>query len=121
MRVLHKVAAVSAAAVVLVGVGVTSAFADPYATPKDTDIVGVGSDTVTPLYDGGVNVKKPGTLVTDYNTQSPVPSSLLWSWDAVNGTSISIATKPGCQAIPRPDGSSAGIDALDDNEKNPPA
>jgi ABC-type phosphate transport system substrate-binding protein len=117
MRVIHKAAAVGAAVVVLAGLGVGSAFADPYATPKDTDIVGVGSDTLTPLYDGGVSVKDPGTFVTDYNTQTPTPANLLWSWDAVNGTSTSIVTKPGCAAIPRPNGSSAGITALNDNVK----
>jgi ABC-type phosphate transport system substrate-binding protein len=117
MRVLHKAAAVGAVVVVLAGIGVGSAFADPYATPKDTDIVGVGSDTLTPLYDGGVNVKDPGTFVTDYNTQSPVPANLLWSWDAVNGTSTTIVSKPGCASITRPNGSSAGITALNDNVK----
>jgi ABC-type phosphate transport system substrate-binding protein len=120
MRVIRKVAVVGAAVVALAGIGVGSAFADPYATPKATDIVGVGSDTVTPLYDGGVKVKDPGTFVTDYNTQSPVPSSLLWSWDAVppaGVTSPTIVTKPGCVAITRPDGSSAGITALNANTK----
>jgi ABC-type phosphate transport system substrate-binding protein len=117
MRVIRKAAVVGAAVVALAGIGVGSAFADPYATPKDTDIVGVGSDTVTPLYDGGVNVEKTGTFVTDYNTQSPVPSSLLWSWDAVNTAGTSIVTKPGCAAITRPDGSSAGITALNANTK----
>jgi ABC-type phosphate transport system substrate-binding protein len=117
MRVLYKAAVVGAAVVALAGIGVGSAFADPYATPKVTDIVGVGSDTVTPLYDGGVSVKDPGTFVTDYNTQTPTPANLLWSWDAVNGTSTSIVTKPGCAAITRPDGSSAGITALNNNVK----
>jgi ABC-type phosphate transport system substrate-binding protein len=120
MRVLYKAAVVGAAVVALAGIGVGSAFADPYATPKVTDIVGVGSDTVTPLYDGGVSVKDPGTFVTDYNTQSPVPTNLLWSWDAVppaGVTATTIVTKPGCAAIPRPDGSSAGITALNDNVK----
>jgi ABC-type phosphate transport system substrate-binding protein len=122
MRVIPKAAIVGATVVALVGIGVGSAFADPYATPKSTDIVGVGSDTVTPLYDGGVKVKDPGTLVTDYNTQSPVPSSLLWSWDAVPPTGVTsptIVTKPGCAAITRPDGSSAGITALNANVKLP--
>jgi ABC-type phosphate transport system substrate-binding protein len=120
MRVLYKAAVMGAAVVALVGIGVGSAYADPYATPKATDIVGVGSDTLTPLYDGGVKVKDPGTFVTDYNTQSPVPSSLLWSWDAVppaGVTSTTIVTKPGCAAITRPNGSSAGIEALNANVK----
>jgi ABC-type phosphate transport system substrate-binding protein len=115
MRVIYKAAVVGAAVVALAGIGVGSAFADPYATPKSTDIVGVGSDTVTPLYDGSENVKVPGTFVTDYNTQSPVPANLLWSWDAVGSTNI--VTKPGCASIPRPDGSSAGITALNNNVK----
>ena len=117
MRVIPKVAITGAAVVALVGIGMGNALADPYATPSVTDIVGVGSDTITPLYDGGVNVKDAGTFVTDFNAQSPAPSSLLWSWDAVNGTSTSIVTKPGCAAITRPNGSSAGIAALNLNTK----
>jgi ABC-type phosphate transport system substrate-binding protein len=113
MRVLHKAAVVGVAVVALAGIGVGSAFADPYATPKDTDIVGVGSDTLTPLYDGGVSVKDPGTFVTDYNATSPAHD--LWSWDATGSTNI--VTKPGCAAIARPDGSSAGITALNANVK----
>jgi hypothetical protein len=98
--------------VALAGISVCSAFAEPYATPKSTDIVGVGAETVTPLHDGGVNVRFPGNFVTDYNTSVPTPSSLLWSYDAVNTKGTTIVTKPGCAAIARPDGSSAGITAL---------
>jgi ABC-type phosphate transport system substrate-binding protein len=112
MRVIHKIAAAGATVVALAGIGVGTAMADPYATPAVTDIVGVGSDTTTPIFDGGagVNAKDPGTFVTDYNTQTTVPANLLWSYDAVG--SANITPKPGCASITRPNGSSAGITAL---------
>lgn len=116
MRVIHKAAIVGTAMVAVVGVGLNTAHADPYSSPATTSIVGVGSDTITPLFDGDVSVKQAGTLVTDYNTQSPVPSNLLWSWDAT-GTA-NITEKSGCASVARPDGSSAGITALEANVKN---
>jgi ABC-type phosphate transport system substrate-binding protein len=119
MRVIHKAAAVGATIVALVGISAGAAVADPYAPPASTSIVGVGSDTITPLFDGGVNGQDPGTLVTDYNTQTPAPANLLWSWDAVNAKNgTTITPKAGCASITRPNGSSAGITALNLNAKD---
>jgi ABC-type phosphate transport system substrate-binding protein len=115
MRVLYQAAIAGAAVVALAGLGVGGAAADPYQPPAPTDIVGVGADTAGPLFDGGVSVKDAGTFVTDYNATSP--ASKLWSWEAVG--SPSIAAKPGCAAIPRPEGSDEGIDELNANAKFP--
>jgi len=108
MRVIRKTAIAGAALVALAGAGVGSALADPYATPAGTDIVGVSSGTLTPLFDGGVSTTRPGTFVTDYNNTAP--SHKLWSWDATGSTTIT--PKPGCPPVTRPDGSAAGITAL---------
>jgi ABC-type phosphate transport system substrate-binding protein len=113
MRVLYQAAAAGAAVVALAGLGAGGAAADPYQPPAPTDIVGVGADTTGPLFDGGVSVKDAGTFVTDYNATSP--ASKLWSWEALG--SPTIATKPGCVAIGRPNGSDDGIDELNNNVK----
>jgi hypothetical protein len=133
MRVALKIAAVAGAAATALAIGIgPAAFADPNPTPALTTLTGVGSDTVTPLFDeGGINANDPGgcaaaspeagTLVEDFNTQSTPPKYPAASWDAVNpctGTADeTIATKEksksdtSCQ-LERPDGSSAGIAAL---------
>ena len=79
--------------------------------PKETDVVGVGSDTIEFLLD---------QLSFDYN-KSHSTGPRLYSWDATNPNTgaigDNIVTKSGCSQIPRPDGSSAGILALDANAK----
>ncbi|HLX47474.1 MAG TPA: substrate-binding domain-containing protein [Streptosporangiaceae bacterium] len=73
--------------------------------PQPASVVGVGSDTIQNVMD---------QFSADYNTSKN--SASLYSWDATNPVTgaqgDSIATKQGCAAIPRPDGSSAGITAL---------
>lgn len=77
------------------------------ASPGENDAVGVGSDTTTPVTDalaGGYDGTVTSTAPHEY------------TWDAVNpingqiGDSIPI--KADCSPIPRPDGSSAGINQL---------
>ncbi|MDH6579936.1 substrate-binding domain-containing protein [Kitasatospora sp. MAP5-34] len=94
-------AAVTAAAVTLAA---GPALADPPAgvTPAATDIVGVGSDTTQVVLN---------RLSADY-TGTPK----LYSWDAT-GTSP-ITTKSGATPITRPNGSSAGISALETTTKS---
>jgi ABC-type phosphate transport system substrate-binding protein len=88
------------------------ALADPPAavTPRAADVVGVGSDTMGYLLD---------QLAHDYDQAHPKAGSLLYSWDETNpatgAVGDSIVTKAGCPAIARPDGSSAGITALEAN------
>jgi ABC-type phosphate transport system substrate-binding protein len=119
--------AVSATAIALVGIGAGTALADPSSgtTPALTSIVGVGSDTVTPLFSGSPTENSAGSLVTDYNATSP--SSDLWSWDAVNpstgATGDTIVTKGSSSSdttcsVARPNGSSAGITALNNGAKD---
>jgi ABC-type phosphate transport system substrate-binding protein len=90
-----------------------SALADPPGgtTPKETDVVGVGSDTTEFVGD---------QLAFDYN-KSHSTGPRLYSWDATNpktgAIGDSIKTKAGCATIPRPDGASAGITAFLANAK----
>lgn len=110
MRAIRKIVMIGAAVVAVSSLGVNVALADPPSTPALKSIVGVGSDTITPLFD---------KVTTDYNTGH---SFKMWSWDAVNPTTgavgDTIVTKASsssdttCQ-MARPDGSSAGITALE--------
>ena len=76
-------------------------------SPGENDIVGVGSDTTTPAIDA---------LASGYNGTISSTASHEYSWDAVNPVNgqqgDSIAEKADCPAIPRPNGSSAGIAQL---------
>lgn len=112
MRTLKKLLAVTAGAVSATAMAVGPALADPPkgVTPKETDVVGVGSDTLEFLSD---------QLSFDFN-KSQSTGSKLYSWDALNpktGLTDNIGTKSGCSAIPRPNGSSAGIATLIMNAK----
>jgi ABC-type phosphate transport system substrate-binding protein len=112
MRMLNKLIAGTAVAATVTAMAVGPALADPPkgVTPKATDVVGVGSDTLQFLLD---------QFSFDYNrTHSTGPR--LYSWDALNpktGMTDNISTKSGCTAIPRPNGSSAGIATLTANTK----
>jgi len=78
------------------------------AAPALKDATGVGSDTIQNLLD---------QFSADYNVGKALTVTHLYSWDATNpntgaiGDSIQVKGG-GCSAIPRPDGSSAGITAL---------
>jgi hypothetical protein len=129
MRAIHKVVVAGAVAATLVGSALSagSAIADPLTTPSLTTLAGVGSDTVTPLFDEGTTKQPlgdaPGTFVHDYNATKPTYP--IASWDAVNPVTgvadQTITTKAlnssdtSCQ-LSRPDGSSAGIAALNENQ-----
>lgn len=78
----------------------TAAYAEPSFTPDSNDFTGVGSDTTQDVLN---------QFQTDYNATSP--STRLANYDARRG-STTIGLKSGCTAINRPDGSSAGINAL---------
>ena len=77
------------------------------ASPGENDAVGVGSDTITPLTDA---------LSGDFNGTVSSSATHEYSWDAVNpitgAIGDSIPEKADCPSIPRPDGSSAGINQL---------
>ncbi len=108
MRMLIKLMAAAAAAATVSAMAVVPAMADPIngsgkaVQPKETDIVGVGSDTIEFLLD---------QLSVDYNA-SHKTGPRLYSWDALNpvtGADENIREKFGCGSALRPDGSSAGI------------
>ena len=77
------------------------------ASPGENDAVGVGSDTITPVTDA---------LATGYNGTIASTAPHEYSWDAINPINFqigdSIFEKKDCAHIPRPDGSSAGINQL---------
>jgi ABC-type phosphate transport system substrate-binding protein len=80
----------------------TPAHADPGFTPDANDVVGVGSDTTENVVTA---------LAQAYNSSGqPVGGQRLASWDATG--SANITPRAGANAIPRPSGSSSGIDAL---------
>jgi ABC-type phosphate transport system substrate-binding protein len=112
MRLFPKLVAVGALAASAIALSVAPAMADPPkgVAPKATDIVGVGSNTIQNLMD---------QLSVDYNKAFP-KGSRFYSWDALNpktGLDDNIATKKGCSAIVRPNGSGAGLAALILNAK----
>jgi ABC-type phosphate transport system substrate-binding protein len=109
-----------AAAAALVAGTVTTASAAPKdppkgITPQSFDIVGVGSNTTQFVMD---------QISVDYNKTVKVHNAnhpWFFSWDAVKpGTSgttpTKISPKAGCPAIVRPNGSTAGLMALDQNQ-----
>jgi ABC-type phosphate transport system substrate-binding protein len=118
MRVASKIVVVGASAAALIGIGLGPALADPPkgVTPALTSVVGVGSQTTQGVLDG---------ISTAYDATKPADD--LYSWDAINpatgaaGDTIvtkgSSSTDKTC-AIARPNGSSAGIDALATTKKD---
>jgi ABC-type phosphate transport system substrate-binding protein len=137
MRAIHKIAVLGAAVVAFGTVGAGTALADPYpplsSPPPLTSIEGVGSDTITPLFSGNETYvngvasggQTSGDITQDYDATDP--SNLLYSWDAVNpstgATGDTITTKASSSSdttcsIARPDGSSAGITALNLNTED---
>jgi ABC-type phosphate transport system substrate-binding protein len=112
MRMLSKLFAAAAVAATVTAMGVGPALADPPTgvTPKEGDVVAVGSDTTEFLLD---------QFSFNYNKTHTSPK--LYSWDALNpktgAMGDNIKEKAGCAATPRPDGSSAGVSALDVNTK----
>jgi ABC-type phosphate transport system substrate-binding protein len=114
VRIVNKllVAATTAAAITVMVA--TPALADPPSgvTPKPADVVGVGSDTIQNVFD---------QFSHDYNASHA--TGQLFSWDALNPTNGAmgdpIQLKSGSTTcnIPRPDGSSAGITALENTAK----
>ena len=109
MRIVSKLLTAAIAAAATTALAATPALADPPTgvTPKPTDVVGVGSDTIQNVMD---------QFSVDYNKTHT--AGKLYSFDALNPTTGAmgdpIQTKSGSSncLIPRPDGSSAGITAL---------
>src|SRR5262245_51970199 len=112
MRTLKKLIVAGAVAASATAMAVGPALADPPSgvKPKETDVVGVGSDTIQFLLD---------QFSFDYN-KSHSTGPKLYSWDALNpktGLTDTISLRSGCTAIPRPNGSSAGITTLATGQK----
>jgi ABC-type phosphate transport system substrate-binding protein len=117
MRTLKKLLATAAVAASATAMAVGPALADPIngsgkpVTPRETDVVGVGSDTTEFLLD---------QLAFNYN-KSHSTGAKLYSWDALNPKTGAmgdlIREKAGCALTPRPNGSSAGIAELIKNTK----
>jgi ABC-type phosphate transport system substrate-binding protein len=122
MRKFTKILTGIAVASAALALAVPAAHADPInkagqpITPKEYDLVGVGSDSIQYIMD---------QLSYNYDwttgrVDSP-SSPFFYSWDATApGTVVgggNITTKSGCAQIVRPDGSSAGIATLALNTK----
>lgn len=110
MLAIRKIAVVGTTVAAVTLMTAASALADPSSTPPLTAVVGVGSDTLTPVYH---------QLTADYNASH---TTELASWDAVDPitgaaggtivTKASSSTDMTCSMV-RPNGSSAGITALE--------
>jgi len=102
-----KAAALTAGVTALVAAVAAPAFADPQQAVAATDITAVGSDTIQFV---------DNDLATAYNATSP--ARLFDSWDAVNPVTGAahdqITIRPGV-TITRPNGSTEGIAALQQN------
>jgi ABC-type phosphate transport system substrate-binding protein len=111
MRMLHKILAGAAAIATAAVLSAGPAMADPPkgVTPKATDIVGTGSDTIQYLLD---------QLSTDYNKGKAASAPHLYSWDATPTANIQEKAGSASCKRPRPDGSSAGISELEANVKD---
>jgi ABC-type phosphate transport system substrate-binding protein len=117
MRMLNKLIAGTAVVASATALAVAPALADPITgsgkavVPSQSDVVGVGSDTIQNLFD---------QFSIDFNA-SIRRGPRLYSWDALNpktGLTDNIKTKTTCASIMRPNGSSAGITALIANTKS---
>jgi ABC-type phosphate transport system substrate-binding protein len=124
-RLFAGAASVAAAAALVAAGTVSSASADPIGNngkpivPQSYDVVGVGSNTTEYVLDQiSVDYNK---TVKDHNADHPY----FYSWDAVppgvtTPGNYTIIPKAGCtvdgKGITRPNGSTAGLEALDENE-----
>ena len=118
-RMIAGVASVAAAAALIAGT-VTTASAAPNEPPKGVtpaayDVVGVGSNTTEYVMDA-ISVGYNKTVKT-HNVAHPY----FYSYDALPlGVNVpgkyTIKPKAGCATIARPDGSGAGITALDSSQ-----
>jgi ABC-type phosphate transport system substrate-binding protein len=108
MRMLAKVisAVAVASAAVTLSAGVAAADPPSGTVPKLTDVVGVGSNTTESMLD---------QLSLNYNGAHKT-GARIYSFDALANaaatTSANVTLKAGCKALPRPNGSSAGITDL---------
>jgi ABC-type phosphate transport system substrate-binding protein len=114
MRLIGKLLA-GGSVLAFIAVSAVPAMADPPkgVVPRPGDVVGVGSDTIGYLLD---------QLSHDYGKQHPKAAALLYSWDPTGSNGKAggpIETKATCKTIPRPDGSSPGISALEANTTDP--
>ena len=116
MRMLSKFLAGSAAAAAMVALAAGPALADPPSgkTPRATDAVGVGANTDEYLFDQVSN---------DFNAKHKTSKNLFYSWDATNAVTGAlgdqIETKATCPTIARPNGTGAGVSALETNTTDP--
>jgi ABC-type phosphate transport system substrate-binding protein len=117
VRIIRSLVAVGAVVATATALAVAPAMADPVTKdfkavePKPYDIVGVGSESIAFVMD---------QLTYNYNLTVKTNSAktpYIYSWDATPSNNLldesqQIALKSGCKKQTRPDGSSAGIEAL---------
>jgi PBP superfamily domain len=109
MHRLKAALGTGAAVAAIMGMLAGPAGADPRpgTVVRGHDLVGVGGDITEDLF---------GQLSVDYN-RTAGHGARLYSYDSVG--SATIRPKAGCDRIARPDGSSAGIDALEGRQVRP--
>jgi ABC-type phosphate transport system substrate-binding protein len=112
MRMFSKLLAGVAVAATTVALTAAPALADPPSgtVPRATDAVSVGANTTEYLFD---------QISHQYNAANPKATTKMYGWDATNPVTgaegDTITTKAKCAGISRPDGTGAGISALEAN------
>jgi ABC-type phosphate transport system substrate-binding protein len=101
--------------------GVAAAHADPNPTNPGTPIAGKTDSQLYASVGADAFAELTNNVVSTYNAQSPTPTDLLESYDAVNpvtgAAGEQITTKPGC-SVARPNGANAGITTILLNQKS---
>ena len=101
-------------------VATTTANADPTTTPG-APIPGKSPSQLYAAVGADAFAELTNQVVTVYNAQSPAPTNLLESYDAINpvtgAAGENIVTKPGC-SVARPNGANAGVTAITLNQKS---
>ncbi len=101
-------------------VATTTANADPTGTPG-TPIPGKAPSQLYAAVGADAFAELTNQVVTVYNAQTPAPTTLLESYDAINpvtgAAGENIVTKAGC-SVARPNGANAGVTAITLNQKS---
>lgn len=119
-RLVSAVAAIGlAASLGLAAAG--SASADPVPNQPGTPPTGKTAAQIYATVGADAFAELTNNLATKYNAQSPAPSHVIASYDAINPVTgvagENITTKPGC-SVARPNGANAGITAILLNQKS---
>ncbi|WP_370247987.1 substrate-binding domain-containing protein [Nocardioides sp.] len=120
-RFLTRTVAAAAAITTLSVAAAGVASADPDNAQPGTPPAGKTASQIYATVGADAFAELTSNIATVYNAQTPAPTRVLASYDAVNPTTAAaqetIVTKPGC-SITRPNGANAAISAITLNQKS---